>query len=238
MSWRAPAARPSASTRITAHPDWTVWDPAQIWGGSAAALKEAVAKLPDPKAIAGVAVTGMGMDGVPVDGDGKWLYPFISWLCPRTEPQLQWWEKNIGAEKNFSIGGNTVWRYSTALRLLWMAENEPEILARTKKWLLIEDFLNFMLSGVRGHRLQHGLLHPALRPEEARVVEGDARPLEDRRAAAVRRAAQRHRYRGGHGRGRRGHGPPGGTPGGPRRPRLPLRSACPSARWPPGSCWT
>ncbi|MGA2479506.1 MAG: FGGY family carbohydrate kinase [Spirochaetia bacterium] len=131
----------------TAHSDWTVWDPAQIWNGTAAALKEAVGKLHDPRAIAGVAVTGMGMDGVPVDKKGAWLYPFISWLCPRTEPQLQWWEKHIGAEKNFAIGGNTVWRYSTALRLLWMAEHEPEILKRTKKWLLIEDFLNFMLCG-------------------------------------------------------------------------------------------
>ncbi|HUJ75346.1 MAG TPA: FGGY-family carbohydrate kinase, partial [bacterium] len=44
--------------------------------------------------------------------------------------------------------GNTLWRYSTALRLLWMAEHEPAILAKTRKWLLIEDFVNFMLCGV------------------------------------------------------------------------------------------
>ncbi|MGA2975173.1 MAG: FGGY family carbohydrate kinase [Spirochaetia bacterium] len=130
-----------------AHPDWTVWDPAQIWGGTAAATREAVAGLDDPGAIAAVAVTGMGMDGVPVDQKGKWLYPFISWLCPRTEPQRQWWSEQIGAEKTFSIGGNSLWAFSTALRLLWMAEKEPQVLARTKKWLLIEDFLNFMLCG-------------------------------------------------------------------------------------------
>jgi xylulokinase len=129
----------------TAHPDWTVWDPAQIWGGAAAAVGDAVAKLDDPRQIAAVAVTGMGMDGVPVDDTGKWLYPFISWLCPRTEPQRQWWEKTIGTEKTFSIGGNNLWAFSTALRLLWMAEHEPGILRRTCKWLLIEDFLNFML---------------------------------------------------------------------------------------------
>ena len=40
-----------------------------------------------------------------------------------------------------------MWRFSTALRLLWMAEHEPEILKRTHKWLLIEDFVNFMLCG-------------------------------------------------------------------------------------------
>ncbi len=130
-----------------AHPDWTVWDPAQIWGGAAAAVRDAAVRLEDPGDIAAVAVTGMGMDGVPVDETGKWLYPFISWLCPRTEPQRQWWEKTIGIEKTFSIGGNNLWAFSTALRLLWMAEHEPEILRRTRKWLLIEDFLNFMLCG-------------------------------------------------------------------------------------------
>ena len=130
-----------------AHADWTVWDPAQIWGGTADALRDAVAKIDDPGEIAAVAVTGMGMDGVPVDENGKWLYPFISWLCPRTEPQRRWWEKTIGTEKTFSIGGGNLWAFSTALRLLWMAEHEPKILARTRKWLLIEDFLNFMLCG-------------------------------------------------------------------------------------------
>ncbi len=131
------------------HPEWTVWQPEQIWGGTAAAMKEAVAKLDDPRHIKAVAVTGMGMDGVPVDERGAWLYPFISWHDPRTESQLRWWESHIGADKTFSIGGNTLWRFGTALRLLWMAEHEPEILARTDKWLLIEDFLNFKLCGRR-----------------------------------------------------------------------------------------
>jgi xylulokinase len=130
-------------------PEWTVWQPEQIWGGTAAAMKDAVAQLDDPRDIKGVAVTGMGMDGLPVDEAGNWLYPFISWHDPRTEPQLQWWQNYIGAQVTFGTGGNTLWPFSTALRLLWMAEHEPEILARTDKWLLIEDFLNFMLCGNR-----------------------------------------------------------------------------------------
>lgn len=130
------------------HPDWVVWQPDQIWKGCAAAIREVVEKAGDPDCVKAVAVTGMGMDGLPVDAAGNWLYPFISWHDPRTLPQLEWWEKHIGAEKVFSIGGNVLWPFSTALRLLWMAEHEPEILKRTEKWLLIEDFLNFMLCGV------------------------------------------------------------------------------------------
>jgi xylulokinase len=131
------------------HPEWTVWQPDQIWGGTAAAVQEAVAQLADPSRIRAVAVTGMGMDGVPVDEHGNCLYPFISWHDPRTEAQLRWWEDHIGALKGFTIGGSVLWRFSTALRLLWMAEHEPEILARTDKWLLIEDFLNFKLCNRR-----------------------------------------------------------------------------------------
>ncbi|HJW90993.1 MAG TPA: FGGY family carbohydrate kinase, partial [Anaerolineales bacterium] len=128
-------------------PEWTVWQPEQIWGGATEAIREAMARLDDPRAVKGVAVTGMGMDGVPMDPSGRWLYPFISWHDPRTNPQYQWWLENVGGEKTFLTGGWPIWSISTALRLLWMAEHEPEILACTDKWLLIEDFLNFMLCG-------------------------------------------------------------------------------------------
>ena len=131
------------------HPEWTVWQPQQIWGGAAEALREAVGRLDDPRAIRGVAVTGMGMDGVPMDAEGRWLYPFISWLDPRTTPQLEWWIKHIGHRKTFAVGGNPLWAINSALRILWMAEHEPKILRRTDKWLLIEDFLNCMLCGRR-----------------------------------------------------------------------------------------
>ena len=133
----------------TENPEWAVWQPEQIWSGAAAAARDAVAQLDDPRKIRAVAVTGMGMDGLPIDEDGRWLYPLISWHDPRTGPQLQWWKEQITAEKVFSIGGNPLWPINSALRILWMAENEPQILARADKWLLIEDFLNFMLCGRR-----------------------------------------------------------------------------------------
>lgn len=143
------ASRPTQKDQANKdHPDWVVWQPEQIWSGCAAAIRETMEQAPAPACVKGIAVTGMGMDGVPLDAKGDWLYPFISWHDPRTLTQMEWWEKHIGAEKVFSIGGNVLWPFSTALRLLWMAEHEPEILKRTEKWLLIEDFVNFMLCGV------------------------------------------------------------------------------------------
>lgn len=129
------------------HPDWAVWRPEQIWGGVCEALREAIGGLSEPRAIRGVAVTGMGMDGLPIDDQGQWLYPLISWHCPRTRPQYDRWLEQVGATRQFQIGGNQIWVFNTALRLQWMAEHEPEILRRTYKWLLIEDFVNYMLCG-------------------------------------------------------------------------------------------
>jgi xylulokinase len=147
---RARASRPTELRHPDAgHPDWAVWQPAEIWGGVAEALREATAQLPHAGDIQAVAVTGMGMDGLPLDAAGQWLYPFISWHCPRTTPQQQWWLEHVGAERQFALTGNSIWACNPALRILWMREHEPEVFQRTDKWLLIEDFVNFMLCGAR-----------------------------------------------------------------------------------------
>lgn len=144
----ASAKRPTEKVTPVGHPEWVEWDPTQIWTGAASAAKEAVSQLDDPSLIRGVAVTGMGMDGVPVDVDGNALYPFISWHDPRTADQADWWKKNIGAERAFSIAGFPTWAIQGAMRILWMKEHEPEIMGKTHKWLLIEGFLNHKLCGI------------------------------------------------------------------------------------------
>ncbi|MCF7973925.1 MAG: hypothetical protein K9N55_08925 [Phycisphaerae bacterium] len=141
----ASASRPTEKTTPEGHPEWVIWEPDQIWHGAAAAAKEAMSVIDDPAWVKAVAVTGMGMDGVPIDQEGHHLYPFISWHDPRTAAQAEWWDKHIGAEKTFSIAGFPTWAITAAMRILWMKEHEPEIMKRTRKWLLIEDFLNHKL---------------------------------------------------------------------------------------------
>jgi xylulokinase len=144
----ASGSRPTVrSNPYPDHPDWAIWQPEQIWSGVAVSLQEALARVPQPHRIRGVTVTGMGMDGLPMTQDGSWLYPFISWHCPRTLPQQRWWCEHIGADRQFALTGTPIWGFNTALRLLWMREHEPRILDRTFKWVLIEDFVNFQLCG-------------------------------------------------------------------------------------------
>ena len=141
------ASRPTEKVIPKDHPEWVIWDPDQIWEGAAAASKEALSGIDDPTLVKAVAVTGMGMDGVPIDKNGDHLYSFISWHDPRTAAQAEWWNENIGAEKTFGITGFPTWAITAAMRILWMKENEPEIMKKAVKWLLIEDFFNHKLCG-------------------------------------------------------------------------------------------
>jgi len=129
------------------HPDWAFWDPDIVWNSTITIISSVLDQIGNAAEIQGIAVTGMGMDGVPMDQNGQWLYPFISWQCTRTEPQSRSFSQKIGAQKIFNITGKQVLHIDTIYRLLWMQENHPEILAKADKWLLIEDFINFMLCG-------------------------------------------------------------------------------------------
>lgn len=129
------------------HPGWSIWDPDTIWEAVKNSIKKAVASIDSKENIKAVAVAGFGMDGVPVDKNGKWLYPFISWHCPRTEKQSREWSEKVGADEIFYKSGKQVMHIDTVYRILWIKENHPEILEKTYKWLLIEDYVNYLLCG-------------------------------------------------------------------------------------------
>ena len=129
------------------HPTWSVWEPDIIWKAVKDSIKEALGKLDLKSEIRSVSVTGFGMDGIPIDKSRRWLYPFISWHCPRTEEQCSRWSSGVGPEIIFSISGKQVMPIDTVYRILWIKENHPEILEKTFKWLLIEDYINYLLCG-------------------------------------------------------------------------------------------
>lgn len=129
------------------HPSWLVWEPDIIWKAIKDSIMEALGGIDSKNDVKAVAVTGFGMDGVPVDKNGKWLYPFISWHCPRTEEQCSRWSSQVGPYNIFSTSGNQVMHINTVYRILWIMENQPEIIEKTYKWLLIEDYVNYLLCG-------------------------------------------------------------------------------------------
>lgn len=129
------------------HESWLFWDPEELWGKVKQCMRECVKNSSSAGPVAAVAVTGMGMDGLPLDQEGNWLYPFISWKCSRTASTMEYWSQKLGTDKIFQISGKQPMAIDTLYRILWFREHKPELYGQTWKWLQIEDYINYKLSG-------------------------------------------------------------------------------------------
>ncbi len=127
------------------HPGWSEQDPA-AW---IRATEEAVAglKASHPQELA--AVRGIGLSGhmhgaTLIDANDQVLRPCILWNDTRSHVQAA----RLDADPQFrALTGNIVFPGFTAPKLVWVAENEPEIFAKVAKVLLPKDFLRLWLTG-------------------------------------------------------------------------------------------
>ncbi|MFQ5835980.1 MAG: FGGY-family carbohydrate kinase, partial [bacterium] len=70
----------------------------------------------------------------------------ILWNDIRCSRQNEWAREKIGAKKIYSRTGNfpSIW---TVYKAMWLKENEPEIYRKTYKFLLVQDYLIYRLTG-------------------------------------------------------------------------------------------
>lgn len=144
----AMASRPSVSAvPDPSKPDHIVWPHQTVWMSVCEVLREVRGMLPADAEFAGIAAACLGMDGLPLDKNGTPLYDFIAWIDGRCNPYFEKWLREFGEDKQFLTTGTPARNFSTLFRLQWMADNNPEILERTHKWVLMGDYINYRLCG-------------------------------------------------------------------------------------------
>ncbi|MBS7643485.1 xylulokinase [Candidatus Bathyarchaeota archaeon] len=129
-------------------PAWVEQNAEDWWITACNTVKRAIATTKvNPEDIVGVSVTNQRETIVPVDIDGKPLRNAIVWQDRRTVPQCEWIKKNVGADVVYQITGLTVDPYFSAPKILWIMENQPEIVKKTFKFLLVHDYIEYKLTG-------------------------------------------------------------------------------------------
>ncbi|MBV1895666.1 MAG: xylulokinase, partial [Rhodobacteraceae bacterium] len=94
--------------------------------------------------LRGIGLSGQMHGATLVDDTGDVLRPCMLWNDTRSYKQAAW----MDAIPDFrEISGNIVFPGFTAPKVLWVAENEPEIFAQIAKVLLPKDYLSFWLTG-------------------------------------------------------------------------------------------
>jgi len=129
--------------------DSLYWKPEDLWGNASEAIKEALSSIKDRKLIKGIAVTGIGSDGVLLDKNGTPLAPLISYMDRKTEKMMDLFKQIIDNETIYEITGSIPWYFHSAFKHMWLKKNEPEMYNKADCWLNVPDFINYKLCGAK-----------------------------------------------------------------------------------------
>lgn len=126
-------------------PGWSEQNPSDWCEASALAIDALGRDHPEEIVrLKGIGISGQMHGATLIDSDGKVLRPCMLWNDTRSHEQAARLDRVAGFR---DISGNIVFPGFTAPKLLWVAENEPEVFAQVARVLLPKDYLSFWLTG-------------------------------------------------------------------------------------------
>ncbi len=129
-------------------PLWSEQDPEEWWQATVKSIQAVLAQTGiRGDQIAAIGLTGQMHGLVLLDENGKVLRPAILWNDQRTQAQCDEIHEVIGREKFIQISGNVALTGFTAPKILWVAENEPEVFKKARHVLLPKDYVRYCLTG-------------------------------------------------------------------------------------------
>ena len=139
----------SEYTLETPEPDIVELDAEQYWASTREAVKTAVESSGiAPEKIRAMSVTGQAETLIMTGADHKPLRKAIVWLDNRAGREAKIIEREFTSGSLFHLSGQTemlpCW---PAAKILWFRENEPELFAKTEKFLMVEDYIVHKLTG-------------------------------------------------------------------------------------------
>lgn len=139
------ASAESATPVSHLYPGWSEQDPADWINACRTVLAELCQTNPDDIAkLRGISLSGQMHGATLIDENGDVLRPCMLWNDTRSFEQAA----RLDAIPAFrEISGNIVFPGFTAPKVLWVADNEPDIFNRIAKVLLPKDYLSFWLTG-------------------------------------------------------------------------------------------
>lgn len=118
-------------------------------GDYLAAMKECVAALGMPRKLLAIGITTQGETLIPVGQAGEPLRRAIVWLDARAQQQAEELSRALDADAFYQTTGMPEINGALPLaKAMWLRQNEPDVLERTHKLLLLEDYIRLFLTGV------------------------------------------------------------------------------------------
>lgn len=127
-------------------PDWAEQDPEDWWRAAVTAGRQCLAGQ-EPSRIAAIGLSSQREGVVPIGRDGKPLSHCIIWMDRRCREQSVRLGEEFGVSFLHHHTGVAPDPNYTACKLLWLRENQPDLLASAATFLQPRDFLYHRLTG-------------------------------------------------------------------------------------------
>ena len=98
-----------------------------------------------------IGVDTWAVDFVLLDENDKLLIDAVSYRDPRTDGMLEEVFSIISKERLYLETGIQFQKFNTIYQLYYLKKNVPEVLEKAKTFLMIPDYLNFLLSGKKAN---------------------------------------------------------------------------------------
>jgi len=121
-------------------------DPRAIWQAIRELIREAAAAAPD---VGGIGVSSFGESFALLDEKDEPLMDVMLYTDPRGAQECEEIAQAMGAERVAAITGMTPHAMYSLPKLLWVRRQRPELWEKVKCILLMQDYVVYMLTGVR-----------------------------------------------------------------------------------------
>lgn len=126
---------------LTPRPDWMELEPTTVLRAAEEAIAEAAAAVKNTDPIRALAISSQGEAFTPLDENNRPLANAMISGDSRAASIMNRFCDSFGQEKIYQITGHTPSGIFTLAKLLWLAENRPEIRRKAIKFLCFEDLL-------------------------------------------------------------------------------------------------
>ncbi|MFN2284551.1 MAG: xylulokinase, partial [Anaerolineae bacterium] len=144
-TYGAPVAEGRAALPLSMpRPAWHEQPAEAWWKACVEAVRAAVAGV-EVSRIAALCIAPQRETFVPVDEIGTPLRPAIVWMDERARNLLPAIEREYGAERIHCETGKPLSGNLTLGKIAWLRKHEPDVFARTAKYLDVAAFLTYKL---------------------------------------------------------------------------------------------
>lgn len=131
------------------YPSWVEQNPQDYWRAVVKTTKTIMTENEiDPGDIGGIVFSTQAQGVIPMDKDGRELYPNITWVDGRAEKQAQYIMKKVGGKAIFTaLAGTPIMGKDCIAKIIWLKQERPDVYNHTYKILDVNGYLKYKCTG-------------------------------------------------------------------------------------------